>query len=252
MLVTEPSFSSDLSGFLHFRARAKSRIWLQFWTYSTVSISKQELSIDFWINVRRSLTEPHLSTSFFLPVFRIHPPGDWFQQSVQQTTVAVAYSGRSSKENSVGMCKMTYRMITFVFMGGGASECLKYGLNFSRLNLICKNLFNRGDQASFKAELDWVLSAQILFAVWNQQSEISRSHSVPIQLSRQVLFTWFLWKGDFCTDFVGNCYWSFVGDHGGTWFKAKEIIHKGKWHCLHFLQASSVVRCTSRDVVTNS
>lgn len=138
---------------------------------------------------------------------------------------------------------------TFVFLGGWASGCLKYGLNFSGLSLICKNLFNRGDQASFKAELDWILSAQILFAVWNQQSEIGRSHSIPIQLSRQVVFTWFLWKGDFCTDFVGNCYWSFVGDHGGMWFKTKEIIHKRKWHCLQFLQASSVVRCTSHDVV---
>lgn len=107
-------------------------------------------------------------------------------------------------------------------------------MNFIVVTLICKNLFNRGDQASFKAELDWVFSAQVLFTVWNQQSEISCSDSFPLQLSRQVVFTWFLWEGDFCTDFFGNSYWSFVGDHGGMWFKTKVIICKGEWHCLPF------------------
>lgn len=187
--------------------------------------------------------------SFFLPVFRTRLPGGGLQQSVQQPTLG-AFSGGNSKKRVLECAEWRVGgLSTLVFMGGWASECLKYGLNFS--GLICKNLFNRGDQASFKAELDRVLSAQILFAVWNQQSEISRGHRLPIQLPRQVLLAWFLWEGDVCADFPGNCYRSFAGDHGGTWFHTKGMIPQGKWHCLRST-GRRVVRGASHDAVINS
>lgn len=90
-------------------------------------------------------------------------------------------------------------------------------LNFPGVNLIRATLFNRGDQASFKAELDWVLSAQVLFAVWDQQSEVGGGDRVPLQLPRQVLLARLLRARDLRPHLAGDGHRGPAGDHGGVW-----------------------------------
>lgn len=85
---------------------------------------------------------------------------------------------------------------------------------------------NRGDKTSVATELNRVLTSQVLLVVWNKQSEVGSSHSIPIQLSRPFVLSRLLREGDFCTDFSGNGYRSFAGDHGGM---ASEVNHKHKW-----------------------
>lgn len=73
----------------------------------------------------------------------------------------------------------------------------------------------RGNKAGSEAESDWVLPAQVLPAVWHQQSQISRCDCLPLQLQRPLILTRLLWEGDLCTVLPRNRHWGLTGNHGG-------------------------------------
>lgn len=209
------------------------------WTYSTVGISEQELSrFPFYESVWGEVSQNHIFKGASFNLFLEYTiPVAGFNSLCNRPRWLWGTVGEVAKKRVMEYAEWpTGWWSALVFLGGWDAVVATW-VEFQCFQSNTKHSFLRGDQASFKAELDRVLSAQVLFAVWNQQSEVGCGHRVPLQLPRQVLLSRLLWKGDFCSDLIGNCYWGIAGDHGGTWVKANNpwgpvtllVLPAGEW-----------------------